>query len=108
MIKKIYFIVLLCLSCPIFASSACPQAKPVYSPEFCASFKIAAQCHCSERKLPLPLCTDINALYNYLKSLGIEMACHLQKDTSTKECIDNWKCYFTGKDSEQKDCQKCN
>lgn len=108
MIKKIFFVILLCFSGSLFAISACPKAKPLYSPEFCTSFPISAECHCLEKKLPRPLCTDISSLYNYLKSFGIEVACHLQNDTSAKECIDNWKCYFTGKDSEQKDCQKCN
>ncbi len=78
--------------------AACPTAAPTDSSEFCASFKVAAQCHCSASGLPEVMCTNVRLLYQRLMvTFGtLEKTCAFQHDTTTENCIDSWKCYLNG------------
>lgn len=81
-----------------FASTlSCPQALPTNSPNFCQSFKDVAQCHCTEA-LPKQLCANMKMIYQRMIGIygTVERACKSQRDTSTQNCIDDWKCYRNG------------
>lgn len=81
---------------------ACPQATATTDPSFCASFRSAAQCHCTSSGLPSGVCQNIQTIYSRMISIfgSIQRACEYQRDTSVKTCIDDWNCFrFGGKDS---------
>lgn len=94
MIRKILF-----LSCSLYSLScfACPQAVHTSHPHFCDSFHSVAQCHCAD-SLPHSMCKDMQKLYARMISMfgSVERACRFQQDTSTQNCIDDWKCYREG------------
>lgn len=98
MIKKIVIMgCLLALSSLSFASS-CPRATATNQPEFCGSFKTAAQCHCTSSGLPAGMCSNMKLLYSRMLSAfgSVQRACEFQHDVSAQECIDNWNCYRSG------------
>ena len=87
--------------------SHCPHADPISSPNFCASFKSIAECHCIASGLPAGMCKDMNAIYNRMLSVfgSQQKACDYQKDVSAQECMDDWNCYrLGGKDSHGNLC----
>ena len=96
MIKRIcFFVVLFTLSS---VSIACPRATPTNSPNFCPTFRIAAQCHCKESGLPAGMCKNLTLLYQRLISVfgGLDKACEFQHDTTKEDCMDSWNCYLHG------------
>ncbi len=80
----------------VFAS--CPMAQPITSSDFCASFKAAAECHCSSSGLPRGMCVNQRLLYKrMIDTFGsLKRACEFQHDTTAQECIDDWNCYLSG------------
>ncbi|RUR05419.1 hypothetical protein [Legionella sp. km772] len=111
MIKRIFVAVLFLLNSTIVLAlgdpSTCPKALPTNNAGFCASFKVAAVCHCTTSGLPAGMCQDMNALYNRMIGLfgSVQKACQYQKDTTTQNCIDSWSCYRSGgKDSQGRLC----
>ncbi len=99
MIEKI--LVLFMYLSSIFGSSilfACPMATPTGSSDFCQSFKVAAQCHCSASGLPSRMCQDMNIIYERMIAVfrDVKKACEFQHDTSTQNCVDSWRCYRQG------------
>ncbi|MBA2652961.1 MAG: hypothetical protein H0U73_11950 [Tatlockia sp.] len=101
MLKKVY----LALSLFGFAFSSvvyseCPKALATDNPNFCPSFKAAANCYCSSL-LPANVCDgDVSKLASFMISYfgTLERACNSksQKYTSAQDCLDNWKCYLDG------------
>lgn len=98
--KKILTLFATFLSFSLFASpiSMCNQALPTTNPEFCASFKSSATCHCMESGLPRGTCQNMETIYMLMMARfgSIQRACEFQHDTSTQECIDDWSCYRKG------------
>ena len=89
------------------ALASCPIATPTHSLEFCNSFKIAAQCHCTSSGLPKGMCVNMHSLYDRMISMfgSLHKACEYQHDTTTQNCIDSWNCYrHGGTDSQQQLC----
>lgn len=87
------------LSIPSFALTlSCPQAVPTNNPAFCQSFKQVAECHCVEAGLPKGMCNNMKTIYQRMIGIygTVERACKNQHDTSTQNCIDDWKCYRNG------------
>lgn len=78
-------------------SVACPQATPTNAPNFCATFRVAAKCHCTAG-LPAAMCGKMNYLYQRLLIIfgSLENACAYQHDTTKENCIDSWNCYLHG------------
>ncbi len=76
--------------------SSCPQAVSTTDGGFCASFKSVASCQCVERGMPSKACQSMDLLYNAMIATykTVERACANQHDTSTQNCIDDWKCYI--------------
>ena len=97
---KRYFLLLAgILSFPCFAAmTACPQAEPVTSPNFCSSFKAAAICHCSLSGLPPAMCQNMDDIYARMVAIfgTAEAACGYQHDTAPQLCVDDWHCYRSG------------
>lgn len=81
----------------------CQKALPVESPSFCASFKTAAECNCTQSGLPRGLCQDPGSIYNRMISVfgSLKRACEYQHQTSAQDCIDGWTCFRTGGKSSQ-------
>ncbi len=99
MIEKILVLFMYLFS--IFGATtvfACPMATPTTSAEFCQSFKVAAQCHCSSSGLPARMCQDMNIIYERMLAVfrDVKKACEFQHDTSVQNCIDSWHCYRDG------------
>lgn len=88
-------------------AASCPVASAVSSPEFCNSFKIAAECHCISSGLPRGMCTNQTLLYKrMIDTFGsLKRACEFQRDASVQECIDDWNCYLSG--GVTSDLQSC-
>ncbi len=85
----------------IFSAStlfACPMATPPTTAEFCSSFKVAAQCHCSTSGLPVRMCQDMNIIYERMLAVfrDVKKACEFQHETTAQNCIDSWHCYRNG------------
>jgi hypothetical protein len=80
------------------ALSSCPQAVPTTDGGFCPSFKAVATCHCVESGMPVKACQNMDLLYAAMigRYTTVERACANQHDTSTQNCIDDWKCYRSG------------
>ena len=80
------------------ASFACPMATPTNSPEFCNSFKTAAQCYCSNSGLPVRMCQDMNIIYQRMLAVfrDVTKACEFQTQTTPQNCMDSWHCYREG------------
>jgi hypothetical protein len=78
--------------------ASCPRAAPTHSPQFCATFKVAAQCHCSASGLPPMMCSNVRLLYQRLMATfgSLEKTCAFQRDTTKEDCMDSWKCYLNG------------
>ena len=88
------------------ASFACPDALPTDNLGFCASFKTAASCYCSES---LPGCgrLSMSQIYSLLitRYRSVEAACNSQQHTDAQTCIDDWNCYrLGGIDSQGRAC----
>lgn len=83
--------------------SSCPQAAPTTDGGFCASFKSVASCQCVEKGVPSSVCQNIDLLYKVMiaRYHSVENACANQHDTSTQNCIDDWKCYMSGGTNSQ-------
>lgn len=94
MIRFVFVMLLLVSS----VSLACPQATPTNAPNFCATFRVAAQCHCTSSGLPTRMCKSIQLLYHRMISIfgAVEKACEYQHDTTKENCIDSWNCYLNG------------
>lgn len=89
------------------AQFACGKAVPTNDPKFCSSFKTVAICYCTAQGLPPMMCQDMNMLYARLVSVfgSLQKACEYQKETTTQDCMDNWKCYRSGGvDSQGRSC----
>ncbi|MDX2346348.1 MAG: hypothetical protein QNK11_05720 [Legionella sp.] len=88
--------------------ASCPKATATDASDFCASFKVAAQCHCSASgALPTAMCMNVKLLYQRLMATfgSIEKTCKFQRDTTTEDCIDSWHCYLKGgKNAQGKLC----
>lgn len=105
MIQRIFAVLMCFFSLSAFA--ACSNAVPTDNPAFCASFKAAATCYCTESGLPPMMCQDMNMLYGRLIAVfgSLQRACEYQKYSSTQDCIDSWSCYrFGGVDSRGRLC----
>jgi hypothetical protein len=89
---------LLCFFFSSVLTATCPRASGTETPKFCASFKVAAQCHCQASGLPSMMCSNVRLLYQRLMlTFGtIEKTCAFQRDTTTEDCIDAWHCYLNG------------
>jgi len=76
---------------------ACPQATATNAPNFCATFRVAAKCHCTTG-LPAMMCVKIQTLYQRLLVVfgTLEKACEYQHDTTKEDCMDSWNCYLYG------------
>ena len=99
MIKKIIALSVYLFSASTFAAlTACPSAVSSSEPGFCSSFKLAAQCHCTNSGLPVGMCTNMQVLYSRMISTfgSVQRACEFQHDTSTQNCVDDWSCYQNG------------
>lgn len=94
-IKCIFYLVL-CLYYPTL--TACPEAKPISSSEFCHSFDVAAQCYCVNSGLTKKMCSSTDKVYKRMISVfgSVENACAYQHNTTYQKCIDNWHCYMQG------------
>lgn len=77
---------------------ACTNAVPTDNAGFCASFKSAATCYCTNSGLPSGMCQDMNTLYNRMMMVfgSLQKACEYQKYTTVQDCMDNWNCYRLG------------
>lgn len=95
MVKK-YLAILICGFS--ISGFSCPRALPTDSPNFCASFKVAAICYCTSSGLPAGMCQDMNQLYGRLITVfgSLQKACEYQHFTTTEDCINNWTCYRQG------------
>lgn len=95
--KIIGFSAYFLISISIAAPSLCGRALPHTQPDFCASFKAVALCHCKE-SLPARACTEMKPLYGRMIAIfgSLKKACEIQKDTSPSMCEDDWKCYLSG------------
>lgn len=95
MLKKI-MVSLLSLSASL--SVACPASSPTSSPDFCASFRYAARCHCVALGVPARLCGDVNNIYRMMVARyhSVDRACASQHDTSMQSCMDDWGCFLAG------------
>ena len=84
---------------------SCPHAEPISSSKFCPSFKTSAICNCSVT-LPKWACQDMNEIYKQMISFFHTQkdACNWQKDVPPEECMNDWDCYRTGKDSHGNLC----
>lgn len=91
------FFALATFLCFSSVSLACPQATPTNAPNFCATFRVAAKCHCSAG-LPEAMCGKMNYLYQRLLIVfgSLEKACEYQHDTTKANCMDSWSCYLYG------------
>ena len=103
MFKKGLFLVVAFLSISAFA---CPDATSTDDVNFCASFKTATICYCSEA---LPGCgrLSMNQIYSLLltRYRTLEAACRSQSHTDAQTCIDDWNCYrLGGMDSHGRAC----
>jgi hypothetical protein len=102
--KKIWVTLMWCFS---ISALACPNALPTDDVNFCASFKTAASCYCSDQGVPFGMCQDMHVLYNRMMVVfkTIDRACEFQHYTSKQNCIDNWRCYLAGgTDSTGRSC----
>lgn len=99
-LKKVLIIALTCLSFSIFA---CDRALPTDDPNFCASFKSVAACHCTSSGLPFGMCQDMHKLYARMIVIfkTLEKACEYQHHTTQQDCLDNWHCYLGGGQNSQ-------
>lgn len=81
----------------------CPNATSASSPNFCDSFKIAAECHCRASGLRPEMCTNYEMIYKRMMVTfgSLQRACEFQHDISTQECIDDWNCFRLGKTTSQ-------
>ncbi len=79
-------------------AGSCPQALPADDIGFCKSFQAVAQCHCQSSGLPAKMCSNVSQVYQRMISTfgSIERACKYQKDTSYENCMQDWKCYLYG------------
>ncbi len=79
-------------------AAVCPKAEPASSPNFCASFKAAAECHCRASGLRPEMCVNYNSIYQrMIVTFGsLQRACEYQHDTSTQECMNDWNCFRSG------------
>lgn len=96
-----------CLFCASVSMAACPKATPTDTAQFCPTFRVAAQCHCTASGLPQVLCNNVRLLYQRLiVTFGtLEKTCAFQHDTTPEDCIDSWRCYlYGGKNSAGKLC----
>lgn len=95
MLKKLAVVALCVYNLSVFA---CPRALPTNDPNFCASFKIAGTCYCTDTGLPSGMCQDMGLLYRRMLSVfgSLQKACEYQTHTSTQDCMDNWNCYLQG------------
>jgi hypothetical protein len=103
--KRIMTLLALFCSFSAFALTAsslkvCPQSTPIEHPQFCATFKEAATCRCTEMGLPRSVCENMNTVYQLMKDRfgSIEAACKWQADTShdttVADCVAKWNAYF--------------
>jgi hypothetical protein len=95
---KKFVVGVICFFCTSVLIAGCPKAAGTNTPQFCATFKTAAQCHCTASGLPQALCTNVRLLYQRLIiTFGtIEKTCAFQRDTTKENCIESWKCYLNG------------
>jgi len=95
MTNKFFGILLLLLISSV--GVACPQASPTNAPNFCATFRVAAKCHCATG-LPAAMCEKMTYLYQRLLVVfgTLEKACEYQHDTTKENCMDSWHCYLYG------------
>ncbi len=103
MMKTLFFIAVAFFS---FSSFACSNASPTDDVSFCATFKTAAACYCSES---LPGCSrlSMDRIYSLLitRYRTLEAACNSQHHTDAQTCIDDWNCYrLGGIDSQGRAC----
>jgi len=85
----------------------CPQALPTNDPNFCASFKSVAICHCMDSGLPASQCKSMDKIYRLMidRFGSIQKACAWQHHTTTQICIDDWECFRSGGlDSQGRQC----
>ncbi len=97
-IKKTVGLIACLFSVAAFAASNCPQATVSSHPNFCHSFKVSAECHCSNSGLPKGMCTNMSTLYNRMISTfgTLQRACEFQRNTPAAVCIEDWNCYRLG------------
>ncbi|OGV39845.1 MAG: hypothetical protein A3F46_07935 [Legionellales bacterium RIFCSPHIGHO2_12_FULL_42_9] len=103
MIRKLLVIAIAFFS---VSSFACINALPTDDVNFCATFKTAAGCYCSES---LPGCSrfSMDRIYSLLitRYRTLEAACNSQTNTDPQTCIDGWNCYrLGGIDSQGRVC----
>lgn len=105
--KKIFTLSISLLSFSLFAGapvlSNCTPSLPTEHPDFCASFKSSASCHCMESGLPRGTCQNMDTVYRLMMARfgSLQRACEYQHNTSTQECIDDWTCYRQGGKNSQ-------
>jgi hypothetical protein len=86
----------------------CEQALPPSHQKFCQSFETAARCACRSSGMPAPLCQNMKSLHHQMLMVFTTQraACEFQRDTSSQDCLDSWKCYREGgHDSKGRLCQ---
>jgi hypothetical protein len=103
MMIRIFALIVCFFSASTFA---CTNALPTNDVSFCASFRVAATCYCSE-KIPSGMCQNMETLYNRMIAMygSLQNACARQQHTTQQDCVDNWTCYRRGGiDSQGKSC----
>lgn len=77
-----------------YAAEVCTLASDLTSPRFCETFKLAAQCNCSN-KLSKRACNSMDGVYSKMIAFygSLQRACELQHLTSVQDCKDGWNCY---------------
>lgn len=95
MIKKIVVLFIFLFSASAFT---CPVGISSTDPNFCAAFKEAAKCHCTESGMPGWMCNDMNKLWSRMITVfrSVQRACQSQPYSTVQECVDNWTCYRQG------------
>lgn len=91
-----------------FGAFCCNEAK-IESPTFCADFRQATACHCTNVLHVPRFCQDINSIYSRMLFLhhDVKTACERQQFTklAVQDCIDHWTCYYQGgTDSQNRPC----
>lgn len=87
--------------------TSCPPASSTGTPNFCSSFKMAAECYCTSSGLPRGMCGNMEQLYNRMISMfgSLQRACEFQHNTTAQICVDDWNCYrFGGVNSQSEAC----
>lgn len=104
--KKILFLLMCLINTACFAATAnlsllgsCGHAVPHPHPNFCASFKAIAYCHChDEHGMPPTACNDMNRILQIMIATygNLWNACssRAQNDVPQQECFDDWNFYI--------------